>query len=178
MNSINQRMTTNNIMEQYLQHQQATYSRKITPPSEAGSSVAGGRRIETALVDVPDNVSLEEFKHQVRMWMEIDNQVKKFQQVIREKKQVQKVLSEKILGFMSRYNIEDLNTKEGKLRYKVSYTRPSVKKTSVKEKLQNYFEHDPELAKKVTAAVFEEEDSQKVEKVSLRRLKGVRIMNV
>jgi hypothetical protein len=165
----------NALMEQYLRQQQLNTS---DAGSENGSSIYGGKKKETSVVETPDNIALEEFKHQVKMWMDIDNQIKKLNQAVKEKKTVQKVLSEKILGFMSRYNIEDLNTKDGKLRYKVSYTKPVVKKTSIKEKLLNYFEHDKETGKKVAQAVFDEEANNKVEKVSLKRLKGVRIMNV
>jgi len=111
--------------------------------------------------------------------MEIDNQVKKMAQFVREKKVVQKALTEKIIAFMTKYNIEDLNTKEGKLRYKVSQSKPAVKKTDVKQRLYNYFEHDKSLAEKVVSTVFAEDtDVARVEKVSLRRLKGVRVMNV
>lgn len=148
--------------------------------SESGSSVrGGGRRIEQALVDVPDNIALEEFKHQVKLWMELDNQIKQMTQFVKEKRKVQKTLTDKILAFMAKYNIEDLNTKEGKLRYRATYTKPTVKKQDAKEKLYQFFEHDKELAEKVVKTVFEPEENQpKVEKVSLRRLKGVRVMNV
>jgi hypothetical protein len=165
-------------MEHYLKQQQQLQNMSDAG-SENGSSVYGGKQSNTiSTVETPDNIALEEFKHQVKMWMDIDNQIKKLNQAVKEKKTVQKVLSDKILTFMSRYNIEDLNTKDGKLRAKVSYTKPAVKKTSIKEKLLNYFEHDKETGKKVTDAVFDEDQVQKVEKVSLKRLKGVRIMNV
>ena len=165
------------LMEQYLRQQQTQFAPKPAP-SEAGSSVYGGRKIEQALVETPDNLSLEEFKHQVKMWIEIDNQIKHINQTIKEKKTIQKHLTEKILGFMSRYNIEDLNTKDGKLRYKITHTKPTVKKNEIKDKLLNYFEHDKDMGKKVVSAVFEPDETAKVEKVSLRRLKGVRVMNV
>lgn len=167
------------LMEQYLQSQRALPTRSMAPLSEAGSSVYGGRKIEQALMETPDNMALEEFKQQVKVWIEIDNQVKKMNQIVKEKKAIQKHLTEKILAFMQRYSIEDLNTKDGKLRYKVSYTKPVVRKAKeIKDKLLNYFEHDKETGKKVVDAVFEPEEQTKVEKVSLRRLKGVRIMNV
>ena len=162
------------LMEQYLRNQQQIKD----DVSECGSSVYGGRKLEQALVDVPDNLSLEEFKHQVKMWMEIDNQVKKMNSIIKEKKTIQRSLTNKILTFMSRYNIEDLNTKEGKLRYKVSFSKPTVKKIDMKEKIMNYFENDKSMGAKVVDAIFGEEEKSKVEKVSLRRLKGVRVMNV
>lgn len=136
------------------------------------------RRLEQALVNAPDNMSLDEFKHQVKMWIELDNQIKQMAQIIKEKKKVQSMLTEKILAFMARYNIEDLNTKDGKLRYKVTHVKPSVKQTAIKKKLFDYFEHDTELANKVVSAVFDDTAVQKIEKPALRRLKGVRILNV
>lgn len=172
---------TNALMNQYLQQQQSQFGSqqpRLATPSEAGSSVYGGRKLETALIETPDNLALEEFKHQVKLWMEIDTQVKKLMQSVKEKKAVQKMLGEKILAFMSKFNIEDLNMREGKLRYKVSYTKPTVKKNEIKDKLVNYFEHDKDTANKVVAAVFQPDDNNKIEKVSLRRLKGVRVMNV
>lgn len=142
----------------------------------AGGS--GPRRIEQALVNAPDNMSLEEFKHQVKMWIELDNQIKKVNEVLKEKKSVQKVLTEKILAFMARYNIEDLNTKDGKLRYKVTQVKPAVKQTTIKKKLLNFFEYDKDLSEKVMRAVFEDPGDSRVAKPSLRRLKGVNIINV
>lgn len=169
-------------MEQYLRQQQiqqqSTTKINSDVSSEVGSSIYGGRGEETNLVEVPDNNALEEFKHQVKMWMEMDNQLKKLSQVLKEKRNVQKLLTEKILAFMQRYNIEDLNTHDGKLRYKVSYSKPVVKKVDIKQKLINYFEHDKDTAQKIVQAVFEDNTQNKVEKVSLRRLKGVRIMNM
>ena len=112
------------------------------------------------------------------MWIDIDNQIKQMAQILKEKKQVQRALTEKVLVFMARYNIEDLNTKDGKLRYKVTHVKPSVKQTTIKKKLLDYFEHDKDLANKVVNAVFDDEGTPKVEKPALRRLKGVRILNV
>ena len=134
--------------------------------------------MEQALVHAPDNMSLEEFKHQVKMWMELDNQIKKMNEILKEKKAVQKILTEKVLSFMARYNIEDLNTKDGKLRYKVTQVKPTVKQTAIKKKLQDFFDYDKALSEKVMKAVFEDTAQPKVEKPSLRRLKGVNIISV
>jgi hypothetical protein len=158
------------LMNTYLQQQQQQ--------SRLGNEQQPPRRLEQALVNAPDNMSLDEFKHQVKLWIELDNQIKQMSQIIKEKKKIQRMLTDKILAFMARYNIEDLNTKDGKLRYKVTHVKPSVKQTTIKKKLYDYFEHDSELANKVVNAVFDDTAVQKIEKPALRRLKGVRIMNV
>lgn len=140
-------------------------------------SAGDEKQAADALVEQPSNDALDEFKHQVKMWMDMDNTVKKYQQVIREKRTIQRVLSEKILEFMARYNIEDLNTKEGKLRYAVSNRKPAVKKTDIKNRLINCIE-DKDKAQEIARTVFGEDSSERVQKVSLRRLKSVRVMNM
>ena len=155
-----------------------TYLQQQQQQSRLGNEQQPPRRLEQALVNAPDNMSLDEFKHQVKLWIELDNQIKQMSQIIKEKKKIQRMLTDKILAFMARYNIEDLNTKDGKLRYKVTHVKPSVKQTTIKKKLYDYFEHDSELANKVVNAVFDDTAVQKIEKPALRRLKGVRIMNV
>ncbi len=169
------------LLEAYLkQQQEAQQSANAgsTTPSGSGAGAGGGGRMEQALVHAPDNMSLEEFKHQVKMWMELDNQIKKMNEILKEKKAVQKILTEKVLSFMARYNIEDLNTKDGKLRYKVTQVKPTVKQTAIKKKLQDFFDYDKALAEKVMKAVFDDTAQPKVEKPSLRRLKGVNIISV
>jgi hypothetical protein len=127
----------------------------------------------------PDGAVLEEFKHQVKMWIELDNQIKKMMAIVKDKKLVHKELTERILSFMVRYNIEDLNTKDGKLRYKVTRVKPGVKVKEIKQNIQNYFSADEELCTKVMKAVFPtSEVANVVEKPSLRRLKSVNIISV
>ena len=113
------------------------------------------------------------------MWLELDNQIKKMNAIVKEKRTVQKALAEKILGFMMRYNIEDLNTKDGKLRYKVTRVKPAVKVKDIKQNIQSYFSADNELCNKVLAAAFPQHPQNiVVEKPSLRRLKSVNIISV
>lgn len=166
------------LQQQQLQLQKQQQSRPLDSMSDVSRASKIGRKIEQALVDVPDNIALDEFKHQVKMWIDVDNQIKQLSQSVREKKVIQRALTDKILAFMAKYNVEDLNTKEGTLRYKVTHSKPSVKTNDVKSKLYNYFEHDKETAEKVVQAVFSTDDAPKKEKVSLRRLKGIRVMNV
>jgi hypothetical protein len=72
---------------------------------------------------------------------------------------------------MRRYNIEDLNTKDGKLRYRVVRVKKPVPQSSIKQRLEDYFDSDPGLKQKVVTAVFGDAQSLVVEKPSLRRLK-------
>lgn len=121
-------------------------------------------------VELPDNKILEEFKNQVRIWIDIDNSVRKLQKAIKERNVVKKQLSEKILGFMSKYNIEDLNTRDGsKLRYKVSQVKPTITKAQIKERLLENF-GKAQNVEELANMVFSNENLPKMEKKYLKRL--------
>lgn len=119
-------------------------------------------------IELPDRAVLDEFKNQVRMWIDVDNNVRKLKQAARERNLIKKQLSEKILTFMAKYNIEDLNTKDGsRLRFKVTTVKEPLTANKIKERLQEnlgQINNVEDLNKKVFA-------TKKIEKVSLRRLK-------
>jgi len=143
----------NQILSQYLSQQIST---------TASSSSSGGANA------LPTPEELEEFKNCVKAWIEIDNNVKKLQQAMRERNAIKKQVTEKITNFMSKFNIEDLNTKEGKLRYRVTQVKVTPKPTEIKTKLIEYF--SPETtAEELTKKIFD--NNTVVEKHSLRRFK-------
>lgn len=119
-------------------------------------------------IELPDQSVLDEFKNQVRMWIEVDNNIRKLKQAARERNAIKKQLTNKILMFMAKYNIEDLNTKDGsRLRYKVSQVKEPLTAQKIKERLAqniNSIRTAEDLDEKVFA-------TNKVEKVTLRRLK-------
>lgn len=135
-----------------------------------GDEDSGESSREVRSIELPDNAILEEFKNQVRLWMEIDSQVAKLQGAIKERKQVKKKLTEKILAFMGKFNIEDLNTKDGKLRYRVNSVKPTVTKAEIKRRLvENYGKVDN--LEKLTELIFSSNEDSLQPKPSLRRMK-------
>ena len=124
-----------------------------------------------ALTDAefPDAASLEEFKSQVRMWMELDNSIKQLQDLIKERRTFKKQLNEKILAFMARYNIEDLNTKDGKLRYRMHYVREPLSQATIRQRMENALASQaPDACSAITTAVF---NRDKQPRAYLRRTK-------
>ena len=119
-------------------------------------------------IELPDNAVMEEFKNQVRSWIELDNAVRKLQHAMRERNVAKKQLTEKILRFMAKYNIEDLNAKDGsRLRYRVTASKKVVKPTEIKERLNEYFGKYDNV-KELTEKIFSPPEN-KVQKVSLSR---------
>jgi hypothetical protein len=144
----------NQILSQYLSHQMSTAVANNTGGTGGGA--------------LPTPEELEEFKNCVKAWIDMDNNVKKLQQAMRERNAIKKQITEKITNFMSKFNIEDLNTKDGKLRYRVTQVKVTPKPTEIKTKLIEYF--SPETtAEELTKKIFD--NNTVVEKHSLRRFK-------
>lgn len=129
----------------------------------------------TALVPYEeDNTQeLEEFKTQVKHWIKLDNEVKDINAKIRlldtERKQRKKIielLSAKILQFMSSNEIDELNSKDGVLRYKKNYVKETLSQKQLIEKLKVEFNEVSNINEKLVK-IFK--DRPKVEKMRLLR---------
>ncbi len=159
------------MMETYLKQQQ---QQSVTPTPSLVSEQVKNFPVpekENALVlyDVPENISLEEFKNYVKKWIEYDNFIKKAKQVIKEKKKIRDDLNKVIIKFMCKYNIEDINTKEGRIRCKTTVVKPAVTQKVVKQRICDYFKDNDNKKEEILHKIYEEREQ--VEKVSLRRLK-------
>lgn len=115
--------------------------------------------------------ALEEFKNQVKIWIRLDNEVKeltnKMKVLDNERKQRKKymaTLTPFILNYMSQNDIEELNSRYGRLRSNSSLVKiPQTMKT-VKEKLYSKFENNTDYLD----SIFK--NREKIEKITLRRL--------
>ena len=121
----------------------------------------------TDMTESMNEVLLDEFKKDVQDWMNIDNQMKRLEVALKERRKKKKDLNLKILDFMGRFNIEDLNTKEGIIRYKKTYVKEPLSQKIIKEKLLDIFKNDKENSERVEKIFTNRE---KIEKTSLRRI--------
>ena len=136
---------------------------RSTDNNEASSS-------STALTTQDSDPQLEDFKNKVKIWIKLDNEIKELNNKIKvldnERKQRKKYmmnLTPYILSYMNTNEIEELNSRDGKIQYKCSMIKPPLSQRDVKSKLYNTFpEQHEELDKIFTAR-------EKVQKVSLRR---------
>ena len=115
-----------------------------------------------------NEVLLEEFKDNVKQWLELDNQLKRLAAASKERRKKKNDINLKILEFMGKFNIEDLNTKDGIIRYKKTFVKEPLSQKTIKTKLEEIFKDDQENFEKI-AKIFT--DREKIEKTSLRRLK-------
>ena len=121
-----------------------------------------------AMTESMNEALLEEFKSHVKDWLELDNQLKRLAAAAKERRKKKNDINLKILEFMGRFNIEDLNTKEGIIRYRKTYVKEPLSQKTIKTKLEELFKDDLDIFEKVQK-IFTERG--KIEKASLRRLK-------
>lgn len=119
--------------------------------------------------EAKEEMSMADFKNCIKRWFELDNYLKRAQEVLKEKRTEKSKLSEVIMKFMCDHNIEDLNTKEGRIRCKNTYVKAPVNKQLVQQRIADYFVHDEQRQKEIIDKIYEERET--VEKTTLRRLR-------
>jgi len=123
---------------------------------------------------IPTNESeLNEFKEQVKTWIKLDNEVKAINAKIKildnerkHRKKIIDVLSTKILSFMGSNEIDELNSKDGIIKYKKSYVKAHLTQKQIKEKLLEQFNSLDDAEERINN-VFK--NREKVEKLRLKR---------
>lgn len=108
----------------------------------------------------------EQLKSNVKMYLDMDDQIKALNKAIVERRKKKNELSEEILGTMKKFEIDNMNTKNGKLIYSTTKSTKPLNKSNLITGLNLYFQ-DEDKAKNVSKIVLDNRD--KVEKVKLRR---------
>lgn len=118
-------------------------------------------------VHIPTEGELEEFKAYVKSYIDIDNDVKKLKAAIRERNSVKKEISSYIMNFMSKFNIEDLNTKHGKIRYQITKVKRPMTEKGIRSKIMENYGKDM-TPEDLNEKIFSEKET--VERHVLKRL--------
>jgi hypothetical protein len=122
-----------------------------------------------------DNQEFAEFKKKVKTWLTIDDDIITLQNAIKERKKQKDKLTPEILNFMDRFEINDLNTNDGKLKFtKSMYTKPLNKQFLI-SRLGDFFK-DFSKGEKVAGFILDNRDKE--EKIKLRRVKDKKSMNI
>lgn len=111
---------------------------------------------------------LESFKHDVRMWIEMDNTLRMLQSNIRERRNEKRILTSRILDFMKEHKIDDLNTPVGRLRFQVRRVKAPLSQQEVLRRISEYYQNDVVALQQLRTAVFTNRDSS--DKACIRRL--------
>lgn len=111
---------------------------------------------------------LESFKHDVRMWIEMDNTIRLLQENIRLRRNEKQILTSRILDFMKHHKIDDLNTPVGSLRLQVRRVRAPLSQQEILTRISDYYKNDVIASQQLRTAVFGNRNVS--DKASIRRL--------
>ena len=111
-------------------------------------------------------INKQALQQNVKDYLEIDDQIKALNKAIKERRQKKTELSNEILVTMKKFEINNMNTKNGKLIYAVSKSKKGLNTKSLIKGLNLYFK-DELKATEVGKIVMDSREV--VEKVSLRR---------
>ena len=94
---------------------------------------------------IPEN-EIHYFKEKVQRWLNVDSQILQLETQIKELKKVRnKELEPEITTFMTKYNVTDLNTDNGKLKCQERKTKKGLNKNNIRENLSKYLTEQEKL---------------------------------
>ena len=108
----------------------------------------------------------ENLQSSVKEYLSLDDQIKALNKASKERRDRKKKLSESILSLMKQFEINNMNTSNGKLVYSVTKTKEPLNRKSLTRTLNIYFgssDKANELSK------FVMENRKQIEKVQLKR---------
>lgn len=114
----------------------------------------------------PDPAEMNDFSSSVALWLKIDTDMARLRAAIRERRLMKNRLTQRIVEFMTKFGIDDLDTLECRLSCRTRNVRTPLPHRVIHERLTGIYVNDPVTARSVTDAVFNRE---RVERVSLQR---------
>jgi seryl-tRNA synthetase len=138
----------------------------VAAPVAAPVAVAA-QPIQPAHSVAPTSMELDAFKGHVNTYIDADNEMKKLKKTLNACNAAKKEASTTILEFMQKHNIDDLNTRHGTIRYKITKCKQPMSQASIKTKMVAVYNAGITVDDLVHK-VFEERPT--VERRTLRRL--------
>ena len=107
-----------------------------------------------------------QLKNNVKLYLDLDDQIKALNKAVSERRKEKKKLSETILTTMKSFEIDNMNTKNGRLIYNVTKRSKPLNKTNLISGLDIYFKN-VDKSKEISKIILD--NREVVEKVQLRR---------
>jgi hypothetical protein len=115
-----------------------------------------------------------EFCECVKLWIESDNKLLEYEKKRKELMKDRNQYNERIMGFMRRHKVDDININENgeKLKFKVSINRGTFTKKILQDSIHNYYIQSTEDAHKLLEYLEAQRNAKAKERESLRRMKS------
>lgn len=115
-----------------------------------------------------------EFCECVKLWIESDNKLLEYEKKRKELMKERNQYNERIMGFMRRHKVDDININENgeKLKFKVSISKGTFTKKILQDSIHNYYIQSTEDAHKLLEYLETQRNAKAKERESLRRMKS------
>jgi hypothetical protein len=115
-----------------------------------------------------------EFCECVKLWIESDNKLLEYEKKRKELMKERNQYNERIMGFMRRHKVDDININENgeKLKFKVSMSKGTFTKKILQDSIHNYYIQSTEDAHKLLEYLETQRNTKAKERESLRRMKS------
>ena len=107
-----------------------------------------------------------QLKNNVKLYLDLDDQIKALNKAVSERRKEKKKLSETILTTMKSFEIDNMNTKNGRLIYNVTKRSKPLNKKNLISGLDIYFKN-VDKSKEISKIILD--NREVVEKIQLRR---------
>ena len=113
-----------------------------------------------------------EFCECVKLWIESDNKLLEYEKKRKELMKERNQYNERIMGFMRRHKVDDININENgeKLKFKVSMSKGTFTKKILQDSIHNYYIQSTEDAHKLLEYLETQRSAKAKERESLRRM--------
>ena len=115
----------------------------------------------------PTTEEMDTFKNLVADWFKYDDAIRKLKIAIRERKTLQQALNNKIEEFMFKYNYNDLNTQNGRLKTNVKNVYKPINIKEVRDIINN---NKHLTGEELLAKIFNKEEREMIVKKSIKRI--------
>ena len=122
-----------------------------------------------------NNEDFLEFKKNVKEWLTLDDDILTLQNAIKERRTKKNELTPKIIEYMDKYEINDLNTNNGKLKFSKTLQTKPLNKQFLVSRLGDFFK-DFNKGEKVASYILDNRD--KAEVMKLRRVQNKKEFNL
>ena len=85
------------------------------------------------------NPEFIDFKENVKEWITLDDDIKTLNLALKERKQKKNELTPKVLEFMNEYEVHDVKTTDGQLKFSKSLTSKPLNKKYLVSRLGDFF---------------------------------------
>lgn len=115
----------------------------------------------------PSKDELDTFKNLVSEWFKYDDTIRKLEVALKERKTIQRALNSKIEEFMFKYNYNDLNTQNGRIKASIKTVHKPVNLREIK----TIIESNKELkGEELLALIFNKDERPTTTKKIIKRI--------